>query len=263
MNRNRRHFLRASLACTAAVRFTSVAVAAPAPLPRIAWTADGNYYDKDDWGSATMAMRLLAGAGQQYRLVHFDFNSHIPQSSSTWEGQMQTSVLDSRGRYGYYSSVFFNAKPRSDAAVANLRSCIMLSTTSTAGGAPGPLNLCLAGPPDILWQALQGVSMSQRRNVRVISHSSAYNESTGGVHTLAECQGVTVVKIPNQNQRLNTKQNWSPWAFLNNSSRPENQWVYNRMRASGRADVSDSGMMYYLLYGNSTPTVADYRAKLS
>jgi len=106
------------------------------------------------------------------------------------------------------------------------------------------------------------VPMSQRRYVRVVSHSSRYNETEGGVHTLAQCQGVVVTKIPNQNRRLSTKQNWAPWAFLNNPNRPENQWVYSRMRASGRADVSDSGMMYYLLYGNSTPTPADYEARL-
>ena len=260
---NRRKFLTASLAIAASSRLANTAVAAPAPLPRIAWTADGNYYDKDDWGSATMALRLLADVGQQYRLVHFDFNSHIPQSSSTWERQMEISVLDSRAPYGFYAPVFFNDKPRSDAAVAHLRAQIIASTPSTAGGAPGPLNICLAGPPDVLYLALQGVPMSKRAYVRVISHSSRYNETDGGVHTLSQCQGVAVTKIPNQNQRLNTKQNWAPWAFLNNPSRPENQWVYNRMRASGRADVSDSGMMYYLLYGSSTPTPADYKAKLS
>jgi hypothetical protein len=260
---HRRDFLTASLAIAASARFASTAVAAAARLQRIAWTADGNYYDKDDWGSAPMALRLLAGARQQYRLVHFDFNSHIPQSSSTWQRQMEISVMDSRPRFGYHAPVFFNDKPRNDAAVANLRAEIMDSTASTDGGAPGPLIVCLAGPPDVLYLALKGVPTSKRRYVRVISHSSRYNEVDGGVYSLAQCQGVSVTKIPNQNQRLNTKQNWAPWAFLNNPNRPENQWVYRRMRASGRADVSDSGMMYYVLYGKSTPTVADYRAKLA
>jgi hypothetical protein len=260
---HRRDFLTASLAVAASSSLGGAAVAAISPRLRIAWTADGNYHDKDDWGSAPMALRLLAGARQQHRLVHFDFNSHIPQSSYTWERQMEISVMDSRPRFGYYAPVFFNDKPRNDAAVANLRAEIMDSTASTDGGAPGPLIVCLAGPPDVLYFALKGVPMSIRRYVRVISHSSRYNEVEGGVYTLAQCQGVSVTKITNQNQRLNTKQNLAPWDFLNNPNRPENQWVYNRMRASGRADVSDSGMMYYVLYGNSTPTVADYKSKLA
>lgn len=214
---------------------------------RVAWTADGNYYDKDDWGSSPMALRLIRDAGMVGKLVHFDYNNHIPQSSWSWEKEMAISCQGAPNGY--------NTRTQRQSTINHLRSVIAASSSSNL------LVICLAGPPDNLYEALQGVPMITRKYVTVVSHSSKYNETTGGVHTLAQCTGVAVVKIPNQNQRLNTQQNWAPWWWLTNTH-PDNQFVYDRMRKSGRADVSDSGMMYYVLYGNSTPTITDFRRKL-
>jgi hypothetical protein len=208
---------------------------------RIAWTADGNCHDKDDWGSYAMMTLLLKDAG--VGLVHSDINNHVPESIASWESQMRTSASG----LGF---AYIDCRPSMDGAVSHLRSQFS-----------APLTLCLAGPPEVLWRALQGVPSTTRRNVTVLSHSSPYNE-TSGPHTLSQCTGVNVVKIPNQNQRLNTKQNWGPWYWLRDSRKADLRWVYSRMRASGRADVSDSGMLFYLLYGKSTPTIADYRGAL-
>jgi hypothetical protein len=227
---------------------------------RIAWTCDGNYHDKDDWGAAPMAVALLGDSGDGYRLVHYDFNSNMLNSLFNWEQQMRKSIFGDATTNGAserwnVAPRFYDDRPNPNLAVANLNKEIMASSSINK------LIVCLGGPAEILWRALQGVPNTIRQHVRVISHSSSFNENTGP-HTLAQCTGVVVERIPNQNQRLNTKQNWSPWNWLKTSGE-NNKFLWDRMRASGRADVSDSGMMYYVLYGNKTPTPTDYRNKLA
>src|SRR5260221_223791 len=68
----------------------TLAMAAAAPLDarpydgtafkgRIAWSADGNHNDPDDWIASPLALAIFASAGLKDRLVHFDYNCILPQ----------------------------------------------------------------------------------------------------------------------------------------------------------------------------------------
>lgn len=231
----------------------------PFGVSRIAYSCDGNYHDVDDFGAAPMVCALLSDAGESYRLVHFDFNSNRLNHKNTMANQMRKSMFGDSTIVGAVSRFnmpprFYDSQYNFSGAVSNLKNEILQSTAANR------LIFCLGGPAEVLYQALQGVPNSARQYVRVISHSSQFNENTGP-HSLAQCTGVIVERIPNQNSRLNTKQNWGPWNWLNN--KPNNKFLFDRMKASGRADVSDSGMMYYILYGNKNATPNDYKGKLA
>lgn len=40
----------------------------------IAWSADGNHNDEDDWAASPVALAIFAASGVKDRLVHFDYN---------------------------------------------------------------------------------------------------------------------------------------------------------------------------------------------
>lgn len=209
---------------------------------RMAVCHDGNFYDKDDWGSAAMNCALLDSLG--LRPVYFEINNHFPQSSAQWQKAMRLSTAE-----GPYFQTVYDCRQDTTGARSALRAQI------NASGPSNRLTVLLGGPAETLWQALQGVPLATRQCVDVVSHSSPYNE-TSGPHTLAQCSGVRVIKIPNQNARLNTKQNAQPWARLKNSADSYDRWVYSRMQSSGRFDVSDSGMLIYVATGNANATPA-------
>jgi hypothetical protein len=242
--------------------YSALPVKAALPIyNRVAYSCDGNYHDKDDYGAAPMSVALLSDAGMGGKLVHFDFNSNRLNHNNTMATQMRKSIFGDSTSAG--ASQRFNVAPRFydcqfnfSGAVQNLKSEIMKSTSADR------LVFCLGGPSEVLYQALQGVPNSIRQYVTAVSHSSSFNQNTGP-HTFAQCTGIDKDFILNQNSRLNTQQNWSPWFWLRDSSNANNRWLYSRMRASGRADVSDSGMMYYVLYGIETATPSNYRTKLA
>ncbi len=245
-----------------AISYSMLPVRAALPIySRVGYTCDGNYHDKDDYGAAPMSVALLSDAGMGSKLVHFDINSNMLATNFSMEQQMRKSIFGDSTSQGAAQRFnvpgrFHDDRPNPNMAVANLNSEIMKSTSTNR------LVICLGGPAEILYRALQGVPNSIRQYVNVVSHSSSFNQNTGP-HTFAQCTGIQKTFIPNQNTKLNTKQNWAPWNWLRDSSNANNRWLYSRMKASGRADVSDSGMMYYVLYGNQTPSITDYKNKLA
>jgi hypothetical protein len=217
---------------------------------------DGNYYDRDDWGSAAAAAAVVNDAnGERLRPLRLEavyINDHIPQSSSTWASQMKTSasrfpcrVVNCAGNFG--------------GAAADLRALFM---TARSGD---PIWVGQCGTSDLTYQALVGVPASTRRYITNVSHSSRYNEGGrndeggGGVRSLAECTGIVKISIPNGNAALNTKQNWAPWAW----ERTVDPFAYGRMRESGRADISDLTVTGFLVYGDRQTSISDYRGWIS
>src|SRR3954452_2798346 len=75
---------------------------------RIAYSADGNHNDPDDWAASPVALAVFAEAGLKERLVHFDYNCILPQTDPEWEKIHAESVLGTASRYGYSSSVFYD-----------------------------------------------------------------------------------------------------------------------------------------------------------
>jgi hypothetical protein len=213
---------------------------------RIAYTADGNYHDVDDRSSFPMSQAIAVRAGQAQWVVHWNLNSHCPETIRSWELQMRTSADG-------YGLPYWNCRAYWNMTAEHLRGEIMRSS------ADNPLWIGLAGPPDNLFTALQGVPGSVRQHVTVVSHSSRYNEQTGGQKTLADCWGVKTIRIPNGNARLNTKQDARPWKWLRDSE----PFVWNRMERSGRWDASDATLMGYMVHGERQTSIDDLKRWLA
>jgi hypothetical protein len=207
---------------------------------RIAYTCDGQFHDRDDWGSLPMSQAIAVRAGRH--VDHWNINSHRPETIRSWELQMRTSAEG-------YGLPYWDCRAFWNGTADDLRAQIMRST------AGNPLWIGLAGPPDIIFTALQGVPASIRQHVTVCSHSSRYNEVTGGQKKLSDCWGVQKIFIPNGNARLNTKQNAGPWKWLRYSE----PFVWNRMQKSGRWDASDATLMGYMVHGERQTSIDDLK----
>jgi hypothetical protein len=60
---------------------------------RIAYSADGNHNDPDDWIASPVTLAILAEAGLKDRLVHFNYNCIMPLTNPDWERIHAESVL--------------------------------------------------------------------------------------------------------------------------------------------------------------------------
>ncbi|MBA3483144.1 MAG: hypothetical protein H0T51_15155 [Pirellulales bacterium] len=240
-----------------ALALSACAITASAQSPgRFVLQFDGNYHDRDDWGAAAAAAAVINDAnGEQpspVKLVRVYINDHIPQSSGTWAGQMRTSAQR-------FPCPVVDCHANFNAAVADLRTILLTATASD------PVWIGQCGTSDLTYQSLAGVPASTRRYITNVSHSSKYNEGGqsspdgGGVRSLAECTGINKVFIPNGNAALNTQQNWQPWAW----ERSVDPFAYQRMQASGRADISDLTVTGFIVYGDRQTTITDYRNWIS
>src|SRR5262245_6433069 len=79
---------------------------------RIAYSADGNHNDPDDWAASPLALAIFAEAGLKDRLVHFDYNCILPKTDREWEKIHAESVLGAAKRYGYDLSRFRSEERR-------------------------------------------------------------------------------------------------------------------------------------------------------
>src|SRR5262245_60271069 len=87
---------------------------------RIAYSADGNFNDRDDWAASPVALAIFAEAGVKDRLVHFDYNCILPRNDPDWERIHTESVLSAADRYGYDRSIFHDCRKDLDAALASI-----------------------------------------------------------------------------------------------------------------------------------------------
>jgi hypothetical protein len=230
---------------------------------RVAIDADGNYNDKDDWASAPMELALLAKRGLQAKLVHYSWANIIGPNDATFYDQMKTSILGAADRFGFERANFFDCRSDLAAAIDSLRNQIDVSTSSN------PLFVIAAGPMEVLWQAVNASNSAKRQYVTVISHSSWNNTKTypptmTHTRTDVETLGVNWIQIQDQNTRLYTRNangssNWSPWFWLRDAAQARMRWIYGRMRVTGKPDVSDSGMVYYLLKNDQSATPSKFK----
>jgi hypothetical protein len=220
-----------------------------APPGRIALSADGNQHDQDDWAGAPMALAMLAERDLQPNLVHFTYDDHIWDSDETYRENMTESVLDGGERFGFDTSRFYDATDQAqlDAGVANLTAEIDASTPDDE------LWLVLAGPMEVAWMALDAADPQARENVKCLSHGE-WNETHGatdhGGHSYDDLidLGCQDVHIPDQNSNLG-ETDMSDWDYLNDMG--ENmQWLYSRIDLHGDGDVSDAGMVFYVITGD-------------
>ena len=238
---------------------------------RIAYSADGNDHDRDDIGATPLGLAILGKAGLQEKLVHYDYNSHIWESSEQ-VSEMTESAITGADLFGFDSNVFIDAAEAPDLAHESIANAINQST------ADDPLFLVVAGPMDVACKGILKSDKSKRKYVVVISHSWWNNEHKHGENDCVASKdrdaialaaekiddntrdirktGVWFDQIPDQNEGLNID-SYDRYAWLKDSNDSNLRWVYDRMQLAfrGKADPSDAGMLFYLLTEdeNATP----------
>jgi hypothetical protein len=242
----------AALACAAAGPFDGKTFRG-----RIAYSADGNFNDPDDWFASPVALAILAGFGMQDKLVHFDYNAILPKTDPEWEKTHETSVLGAAERYGYPGKIFHDCQKDLPGVIASLRHAI------NASSADNPLYLIAAGPMEVDYRAIVAADPEKRKFVYVISHSR-WNDGFGTKLTFEHNKrsviplGIHWVQIADQNKLLSTSpygrlpkdEEWTPWHWMRDSKDPKLQFQWERARASTRPDCSDAGMAYFLMTGD-------------
>jgi hypothetical protein len=262
-------------ACIAASCLSTPALARSGPFDgktfqgRIAWSADGNYNDEDDWAASPLALAIFAAVGVKDQVVHFDYNSTMNNTNAEWEKIHETSVLGAAERFGYDKSIFHDCQKNLDGAVASIANAINDSSDDN------PLYFVVAGPMEIAYRGIQESDPAKRKFVYVISHSrwndgysvdDAYNNNKRDVIPL----GITWVQIADQNRYLSTSpfgrpakdEEWAPWNWMRVSRDPNIQFLWERLRVSTRADASDAGMAYFLMSGDEDSEMEKVRKLL-
>jgi hypothetical protein len=236
---------------------------------RIAWSCDGNHNDEDDWAASPVALAIFAEFGVKDKLVHFDYNNILPNTDPAWEKEHEISILGAIERYGYNRSDFHDCRQDLDAAVASIVRAINAST------ADNPLYFVLAGPMEAPYMAIQKSDPAKRRFVYCISHSR-WNDGFSTQYTFPYNKraviptGIRWIQIRDQNEFLATSpfgrpakpEEWIPWFWLRDAVDEKLRFLWERMRATTRADCSDAGMAYFLMTGDEASEIDKIRGLL-
>jgi hypothetical protein len=231
---------------------------------RIAISADGNQHDEDDWASAPMALAILAHRNLQANLVHYDYNDHIWDSAEDHRKNMTESVQEGGERFGFDMSRFFDDTDSGqlDAGTKNLVAEINASTDDDQ------LSIVLAGPIETVWMALDAADPEARKHVECVTHGEdTFNQTHGktdhGGHDYEDLidLGCERVEIPDQNSGFGPTE-MDFWDFLNDSGDDNWEWLYSRLDLVGNGDVSDAGMVFYVVTGEEDGDRSDLKSYL-
>lgn len=229
---------------------------------RIAMSADGNQHDEDDWASAPMALAILAHRNLQANLVHYDYNNHIWDSSEEHLENMTEGVQDGGKRFGFDMSRFFDDTDTAQLAAGteNLVAEINASTEDDQ------LSILLAGPIETVWMALDAADPEARTHVECITHGDdSFNQTHAkdehGGHDYEDLidLGCERVEIPDQNSGLGPT-DMDFWDFLEDSGDENWEWLYSRLDVVGNGDVSDAGMVFYVITGEEDGDRSDLKS---
>lgn len=243
---------------------------------RIACSADGNaqadleytgkynYADPDDWGATPAALAMLAKTNLQHKLVHYSYNNFMPSPPhTTTRNYMEEGVKGSISRWNYNKEIFFDVGIYKEQAVEHLKNELEKSSKED------PLFFINMGPSEFLYQAVKKVIKDKKQetlsHVYIISHSN-YNDNhlrRPDHHTIDEVLALSegrlnFKRIKDQNNKNNPNKGWSSlhdwsvWEWLKNHKDEDIAWIWKSMKKHKefRADISDSGMIYYLITGD-------------
>ncbi|MCI0359259.1 MAG: hypothetical protein L0211_12335 [Planctomycetaceae bacterium] len=224
---------------------------------RIAWSADGNHNDPDDWAASPVALAIFAQGGLRDRLVHFDYNCILPQTDPEWEKTHARSVLGAQERYGYDKGLFHDCRQDLDGAVASIAKAI------DGSSADNPLYFIVAGPMEVPVLGIKKSQPDKRQFVYCISHSR-WNDGFASKYTFTHTKrsvietGVNWVQIRDQNRLLSKSpygqpappQSWRAYHWMRDSGDARVRFLWERMQVSTRPDPSDAGMAWFLLTGD-------------
>ena len=248
------------------------------PPGRLAIVADGNSPDPDDIGATAVMFGLLGKAGLNERLVHLSHscdlnpfrNPGIQKIDAANELRRQQKLHSLCGEgislYGPFDNLddFFNCRTDQEGAIEDLVNAINASTDSD------PLWIIEAGEPDVIGYALQAADPAKHRNVHVVSHHPA-NDNSGDFFEWSAILdfGIIEHQIGDQNVGLQTPIDMWDWA--KDHGDPGIAWIWENLDYAerdgvvgfqeGKFDCSDAGMIYWWITGadlggnkTSTPT---------
>jgi len=228
---------------------------------RIAVSADGNA-DPDDIGATPAGLAMLAHAGLQDSLVHYHVNSQVWQKATqARNAKMRDSAYGSASRMGFDQELFFDALIEYQADGLDNAATEHLAQAINASSANDRLLIVGAGPMEVIYQAVKLADPEKLEYVEVLTHSHVNDKNTGDgsghTRTDIEALGVDFIDIRDQNRGFSTKKDFEPWSWMKNHPNQDLQWVYERMQAGGKADISDAGMIYYALTGDPEGDISD------
>jgi hypothetical protein len=224
---------------------------------RIAYSADGNHNDPDDWAASPVALAILAQGGLRDRLVHFDYNCILPQTDQEWEKTHAQSVLGAQEHYGYDKALFHDCRQNLESAVASIAKAIDDSS------AESPLYFIVAGPMEVPVLGIRKSQPDKRQHVYCISHSR-WNDGFAAKYKFTHTKrsvidlGVNWVQIRDQNRLLSKSpygqpgpaESWRAYHWMRDSRDARVRFLWERMQVSTRPDPSDAGMAWFLLTGD-------------
>jgi hypothetical protein len=225
---------------------------------RIAYSADGNFNDPDDWAASPMVLAILAECGIKERLVHFDYNCIMNGNDPKWEATHAANLLGAADRYGFDRARFHDCQKNLESALSSLARAINDSTAND------PLYFIVAGPMEVPLLGIQRSDPAKRKHVYCISHSR-WNDGFSSKHTFTNdkrsvvATGINWVQIRDQNRLLSTSpygkvadsdEYWRPWHWMRDSDDAKVRFLWNCMQVSTRPDPSDAGMAYFLTTGD-------------
>jgi hypothetical protein len=224
---------------------------------RIAYSADGNHNDPDDWAASPVALAIFAEAGLKDRLVHFDYNCILPQTNPDWEKTHADSVLGAAKHYGYDLARFHDCRQDVEAATASIQRAIDDSS------AENPLYFIVAGPMQVPLMGIEKSNPAKRPFVYCISHSR-WNDGFAPTYQFAKTKrsvipsGINWVQIADQNRLLSLSpygrpapmEAFAPYQWMRDSKHERVRFLWERLLVSTRPDPSDAGMAFFLATGD-------------
>ncbi len=224
---------------------------------RIAWSADGNHNDPDDWAASPVALAIFAEAGLKEELVHFDYNCILPETNPDWEKKHADAVLGAARHYGYDALKFFDCRKNLDGALVSLVKEINTSS------ATDPLYFIIAGPMEVPFRAIEKSDPAKRQFVYCISHSR-WNDgyASGYKFTFTKRsvieRDVHWIQIRDQNRLLSlspykrpaTPEEFAPFFWMRDSRDAKVRFLWECTLISTRPDPSDAGMAWFLATGD-------------
>ena len=217
---------------------------------RIAYSADGNQHDKDDWHASVLALAMIAENDLKERLVHFDYNNHLGDNDIEMETMHEGNVMGAVQRYGYDPSVFFNDQADLQGSINSIAAAINASTADNL------LYLVSAGPMEVCYRGLAAADPDKIQFVRMVSHSN-WNDNHNDTDELNHQWSDIIADFSVANYHISDqndtafKSDPSEWEWL--KLEEHGDWLYEAIATNLKAgDASDAGMIYYIITGAET-----------
>ncbi|WP_236625091.1 hypothetical protein [Rhodopirellula sp. SWK7] len=250
---------------------------------RIAMSFDGNSApdneykwptgDPDDWGALPASCAIIAKLGLQEQLVHCSYNNFIDAPAGPdAENQLKISADGVVKYWGFNQGVFFDVTKELQRAVDSLAAEMEKSTESD------PLFFIHAGLSEFVYlaveQVVQNGKIESLNHVHLVSHSGFNENERRRKHhrTWSDIQKLSgnriqYTKIQDQNHKEAPNHLWhsgkdfSVWHWMRDHPKSDVRWMYARLKAhSGNvADISDCGMLFFLLTGDADGSPAKFR----